>query len=144
MALKQTRRSISIRGTTYDKLRQYCQVQDRSMSDIVEELLATVLDKDAPVAVKAAPASVAPAQRDQRDQKDKTPARLRFNPPPVMKPRPTLANRVVRAVAPSPPQRPVASNKPVLPGRPAPTPASAVSGTRRVEESTDDYRAIRF
>jgi hypothetical protein len=132
MALKQTRRSISVRGTTYDKLRVYSEGHDRSMSDIVEELLATILDKDAPAAEKIAPAP----------PKEKPAARLRFNPPPVVRPRPALANRVVRAVPPAPPARP-AANKPALPGRPAPTPASAVTGTKRVE-SKDDYRAIRF
>ena len=37
---KQTRRSISVRGTTYDTLRECCERESRSMSDVVEELLA--------------------------------------------------------------------------------------------------------
>jgi hypothetical protein len=134
MALKQTRRSISVRGTTYDKLRQYGETHGRSMSDIVEELLATILGPDEPK-VAAAPPPLLPPRRE------KTEARLRFNPPPPQKPRPTLANRVVRAVAPSPPP----SNRPSLPGRPAPTPASQVIKVRRDEvHEKDDYRAIRF
>jgi hypothetical protein len=40
---KQTRRSISVRGTTYDSLRRYCDGADRSMSDVVEEMLAKLL-----------------------------------------------------------------------------------------------------
>lgn len=40
MAIKQTRRSISVRGATYETLRRYCDSQNRSMSDIVEEQLA--------------------------------------------------------------------------------------------------------
>jgi hypothetical protein len=40
MATKQTRRSISVRGATYETLRRYCESQNRSMSDIVEEQLA--------------------------------------------------------------------------------------------------------
>jgi hypothetical protein len=145
MALKQTRRSISVRGTTYDKLRQYGETHDRSMSDIVEELLATILGpEEVRGEVKAAepklvqPKPVAPTPERVREKSE---ARLRFNPPPVQKPRPMLANRVVRAVP--PPPRP-ASNKPQLPGRPAPTPASQVIKVRRDEFEKDDYRAIRF
>ncbi len=40
MPTKQTRRSISVRGTTYETLRRYCDSTQRSMSDIVEEQLA--------------------------------------------------------------------------------------------------------
>ena len=39
MPRKQTRRSISIKGTTYDRLKAYCLKHDRSMSSIVEETL---------------------------------------------------------------------------------------------------------
>ena len=135
MALKQTRRSISVRGTTYDKLRQYGETHDRSMSDIVEELLATILESQP---VVAAPKPVAPPPL-----REKSASRLRFNPPPMAKPRPsTLANRVVRAVPPPVPPRP--SNKPVLPGRPAPTPAAQVIKVREEKFEKDDYRAIRF
>jgi hypothetical protein len=57
MATKQTRRSISVRGATYETLRQYCQENNRSMSDIVEEQLAALLGgkaKPAPVAARPA------------------------------------------------------------------------------------------
>ena len=37
---KQTRRSVSIRGTTYDRLRDHCAKTGLSMSDFVEQLLA--------------------------------------------------------------------------------------------------------
>jgi len=70
MATKQTRRSISVRGATYDTLRRYCEQHQRSMSDLVEEQLATLFTK-------------APA----RDKPGK-PARSR-----------TVANRVLRAPA---------------------------------------------
>jgi hypothetical protein len=135
MALKQTRRSISVRGTTYDKLRQYGELHDRSMSDIVEELLATILGPD-PVAQVEAKVQPPPKPVPARP---KTEARLRFNPPPVQRPRTVLANKVVRAVPPLPP-----SAKPSLPGRPAPTPASQVVKVKRDEYEKDDYRAIRF
>ena len=45
MAAKQTRRSISVRGTTYDNLRRYCAEQDISMSEVVEEQIARLLER---------------------------------------------------------------------------------------------------
>ena len=43
MATKQTRRSISVRGVTYENLRRYCEENDVSMSEVVEEQIAKVL-----------------------------------------------------------------------------------------------------
>jgi hypothetical protein len=43
VAIKQTRRSISVRGTTYDNLRRYCEARSMSMSEVVEEQLARIL-----------------------------------------------------------------------------------------------------
>jgi hypothetical protein len=40
MAKKQTRRSVSIRGSTYELIRQYCEQNDVSMSEFVEERIA--------------------------------------------------------------------------------------------------------
>ena len=45
MASKQTRRSISVRGTTYDSLRRYCDENSLSMSEVVEAQLARILDQ---------------------------------------------------------------------------------------------------
>ncbi len=45
VAAKQTRRSISVRGTTYDNLRRYCAEQDISMSEVVEEQIARLLTR---------------------------------------------------------------------------------------------------
>ena len=45
MATKQTRRSISVRGTTYDNLRRYCEQQGISMSEVVEGEIARVLSR---------------------------------------------------------------------------------------------------
>lgn len=41
MAKKQSRRSVSIRGGTYDQIRMYCQRHDISMSEFVEERIAS-------------------------------------------------------------------------------------------------------
>jgi hypothetical protein len=41
MAKKQTRRSVSIRGSTYDQIRRYCERHEMSMSEFVEEQIST-------------------------------------------------------------------------------------------------------
>ena len=41
MAKKQTRKSVSIRGSTYELIRKYCERNDISMSEFVEERIAT-------------------------------------------------------------------------------------------------------
>ena len=40
MAKKQTRRSVSIRGATYERIRNHCQVTGVSMSEFVEDQIA--------------------------------------------------------------------------------------------------------
>jgi len=40
MAKKQTRRSVSIRGSTYEQIRKYCERNNVSMSEFVEERVA--------------------------------------------------------------------------------------------------------
>jgi hypothetical protein len=44
MAKKQTRRSVSIRGTTYERIRAHCEQRGLSMSEFVEELIAQHFD----------------------------------------------------------------------------------------------------
>jgi hypothetical protein len=56
VASKQTRRSISVRGTTYDSLRRYCDENSLSMSEVVEAQLARILDQGE--VVEAAPPAV--------------------------------------------------------------------------------------
>ena len=53
MASKQTRRSISVRGTTYDSLRRYCDENSLSMSEVVEAQLARILDQGEVIATPA-------------------------------------------------------------------------------------------
>jgi hypothetical protein len=85
---KQTRRSISVRGTTYDTLRRFCQDQNRSMSDVVEEQLARLLS--------AKPVVAKPAARQ----------------------RPTVAPRIVRAAPPpSSPSTKLAGRPAPIPAR---------------------------
>jgi hypothetical protein len=55
VATKQTRRSISVRGTTYDNLRRYCEQQDISMSEVVEEQIARLLSRGGASSGRPAP-----------------------------------------------------------------------------------------
>ncbi len=53
MAKKQTRRSVSIRGTTYDRIRDFCERKGISMSEFVEARISTFFDGDAPAPAKS-------------------------------------------------------------------------------------------
>jgi hypothetical protein len=44
MAKRQTRRSISVKGITYQRLRNYCEAQNLSVSGYLEEIIAERLD----------------------------------------------------------------------------------------------------
>jgi hypothetical protein len=44
VAKRQTRKSVSVRGTTYDRLRAWCAARSISMSEVVEEGIAARLD----------------------------------------------------------------------------------------------------
>ena len=44
MAKRQTRRSISVKGITYQRLKDYCDAQGKSVSGYLEELIAEKLD----------------------------------------------------------------------------------------------------
>ncbi len=73
MAKKQTRRSVSIRGATYEKVRAYCERHDLSMSEFVEDLIGqffsghgATLSAPAGAAQKTSKAS---AKRSAEEQK---------------------------------------------------------------------------
>lgn len=44
MARKRIRRSLSVKGITYQRLKDYCDAQGKSVSGYVEEVLAEKLD----------------------------------------------------------------------------------------------------
>ena len=44
MAKRQTRRSISVKGITYQRLKDYCRAENRSVSGYLEEIIAEKLD----------------------------------------------------------------------------------------------------
>jgi hypothetical protein len=159
MASKQTRRSISVRGTTYAMLRDFCAEHDRSMSDVVEELLSRILESSADARPATKAKTVAPlvaralqqapqaamqreSSRPARPVEDRAAVRV---DPTAPRPAPSPVPRAAPPVRPAPvrpgPARPV----PVAnAGRPAPTPATKVEGTQRGKHHHGDYRAIRF
>jgi hypothetical protein len=97
MAKKQTRRSISVSRTTYERLKSFCEANGVSMSQFVETRVGDFLGGDAPVTatiglMAPAPAPVAPPP---------APMRAMSAPPP----RPVQA-APVRAPAPAPAPRP--------------------------------------
>ena len=58
MAKRQTRRSISVKGITYQRLKDYCDAQGCSVSGYLEEIIAEKLDAagvPVPTVLKARP-----------------------------------------------------------------------------------------
>jgi hypothetical protein len=133
MASKQTRRSISVRGSTYAALRDYCAAHTRSMSDLVEELLGAVLE--------AAPITAA------RPTVQPIAAKV------LRAPKPAAADKPEKAEAPQKPApvKAAAASKVAVQvpagsdgqGRPAPTPASKIV-EERVKAPKGDYRTLTF
>ena len=65
MSKKQTRRSVSIRGLTYETLRQYCERHDMSMSEFVEDRIARFFGSSRQETVAAKPLAIRSATRRQ-------------------------------------------------------------------------------
>jgi len=77
MAKKQTRRSVSIRGATYDRIRQYCERSGTSMSEFVEGRIADFFISGGSAPVERPPVSlpqkVAPVVKPKPQQLPVTP-----------------------------------------------------------------------
>lgn len=148
MASKQTRRSISIRGTTYAALRDYCEGHDRSMSDVVEELLAGVVDTKR-VAKKTVAPYVARPSSSGKDLASKEEAAIRIAVEPKLPLAQSAPLAASKPVAVKPAVKATASLRPPAkasgPGRPAPTPAHKVVTPRQEQAMPkNDYRSINF
>lgn len=87
MAKKQTRRSISVSRTTYERLKSFCETNGISMSQVVETRVADFLGEDGSPAVTvipAAPRPVAPsiqAVRNSSEPLQMAPLRTVAGPP---------------------------------------------------------------
>jgi hypothetical protein len=56
MAKRQTRRSISVKGITYQRLKNFCEEQNLSVSGYLEDIIAAKLDaQNVPVPEKVDP-----------------------------------------------------------------------------------------
>ncbi len=140
MAKKQTRRSISVRGATYDQLRNYTASADLSMSDFIEQRIAEFFAAH-PNAAKAPP--VAPRIAVARPPAPAAPIRpVPARSTVTVKP---AAAAPLRLAAPTPVTgaRPGAAAR-TNEGRPKPTPAAQVVKARPAVADRGDYRAIRF
>jgi hypothetical protein len=98
MAKKQTRRSISVSRTTYERLKAFCETNNISMSQLVETRVNDFLGGDAPGPLPMTPLT---------PMTSATPAMSPIAPRPVA-PRPSM---------------PMASPSKPLESRPAPAPA---------------------
>ncbi len=68
MAKRQTRRSISVKGITYQRLKDYCEACGLSVSGYLEEIIAEKLDAagvPVPTVVKQRPQPKLPANPDE-------------------------------------------------------------------------------
>ena len=69
MARKQTRRSISIKGLTYQRLKNRCEREGSSMSGYLERIIAEKLDAlEEPVPDKIDPPKPKPPTPEEIDQ----------------------------------------------------------------------------
>ncbi|MSP59353.1 MAG: hypothetical protein EXR72_03250 [Myxococcales bacterium] len=161
MSKKQTRRSISVRGTTYVRLKSYCEAASLSMSDFVEQRIAKYLEgqpgavaparpllsraEARPVAAKPAPARVAIARSERTSTPIRSEAPAARVAPVVSRSAVTLKKPAIAALRVShPAPRPPVAQERAGGGRPAPTPASQIVKKRVSGDDRNDYRAIRF
>jgi hypothetical protein len=68
MAKRQTRRSISVKGITYQRLKDYCDAQSLSVSGYLEDIIAEKLDAagvPVPTVLKPRPAREPAAEAEE-------------------------------------------------------------------------------
>ena len=70
MAKRQTRRSISVKGITYQRLKNFCETQGMSVSGYLEDIIAARLDEaQLPVPERVDPRPE-PAAKPQREREE--------------------------------------------------------------------------
>lgn len=71
MAKRQTRRSISVKGITYQRLKNFCETQNMSVSGYLEDIIAARLDEaNVPVPEKVEPRPEQPAVKPPHEADD--------------------------------------------------------------------------
>lgn len=95
MASKQTRRSISISGESYDRLKSYCEQHGRSMSGVCEDEIRKFLDMQPRSEKLARP----PTSIDQKTKAELD--RIVAQPDPIVRevvPPPTRVDKIKEVV----------------------------------------------
>lgn len=115
MAKKQTRRSISVSRTTYERLKAFCEVNNISMSQLVETRVNDFLGPDGQHVGQNFGSSDAPGAVPMTTTATTLSSVMPMNMPRPMPPRPALP--------PLAPARPV-ETKPVTAPAPAPAPGA--------------------
>ena len=116
MAKKQTRRSISVSRTTYERLKSFCETNGISMSQFVESRVGDFLGEGA-VPDGGSTVTLARVERPER---------------PVAPPRPAPAPRP--SIAPSPPKSSTLGSSPApQPVRPSVTPMTSAAARYAIE-----------
>lgn len=131
MAKKQTRRSVSIRGTTYDRIRSYCELEGISMSEFVEQRIAAFFDGSEKT-VKPAPVKAAPVEAEPP-----APA----EPVRAERARPAEASRPAPRREPAPQREPRRSQR--IAPRPAPPAKARVVAERAVGKQKLDFEEMQ-
>jgi len=124
MAKKQTRRSISVSRTTYERLKAFCETQNISMSQFVETRVGDFLaSPDAP----AAPAEPRPARpAAPRPAPVRAEPVARPEPAPAVAPRPSPMTSAAARYAVEPPPPIIKPREPVDAKPPTPPTADQI------------------
>lgn len=115
MAKKQTRRSISVSRSTYERLKAFCETSGISMSQFVETRVGDFLGEGEGGVVSASSAAIATAERPMR---------------PAPSQMPQTARPVMSSMA---PMRPAPAPVRPAPARPMPTPMTSAAARFAVE-----------
>lgn len=114
MAKKQTRRSISVSRTTYERLKAFCETNNISMSQLVETRVNDFLGGDSSSLAPGVPVMTA------------VPTITPIAPRPLV-PRPVSAVPVMPSVMPSSPNSSLSSMAKAVEARPQPAPVAAAA-----------------
>lgn len=131
MAKKQKRRTISVRGDTYERVREHCATNHvHSMSDYLEVLIARDLGVErparfSPIRQRAVEAPPAPPLRKMSVQVKPSPPELDFRNPP--RPPPPPAPRHPAPAIPAGTDDPARSGRIPAPAEASKAPARAIS-----------------
>lgn len=151
MAKKQTRKSISVRGATYVKIKEYAEKVNRSVSDVTEEAIQAVLTGAPFTPRKPAPFGnvfdphvlIEPGRTSYSEVASGAPRpNTKHAATPVTKTKSRAkTKKTTFHILPDEPIQPTTS--PAQSSRPASTPANVASRTPTTNGEVD-HRAVKF